>query len=191
MRLRVVDDTGELAGPLAPVYEAVARARGGLPVRDDRWWSRVLRDLPCMRDGYSALRCAVAEDSGGVRGYALYRTKQSWEAPYPAGTLAVKELLALDPAALAELYRFLFDQDLMATTTLWNVPVDDPLLVWLADPRRARPGLADSLFVRVVDVGAALEARRYSADADVVLEIADDVCAWNAGRWRFTAKGSR
>ena len=77
----------------------------------------------------------------------------------------------------------------MATTTLWNVPVDDPLLVWLADPRRAQPKLADSLFVRIVDVAEALEARRYAADADVVLEVADDVCAWNAGRWRFTAKG--
>ena len=187
LQLRIVDEPD--VAPLGPVYEAVAQARAGFPRRDDRWWARLLRDQARTRDGYSALRCVVAEDASGVRGYALYRTRPSWDPGYAAGTLAVKEVLALDPAALAALYRFVFDQDLMASATLWNVPVDDPLLVWLADPRRAQPKLADSLFVRIVDVGAALAARRYAADTDLVLEVADDVCAWNAGRWRFTAKG--
>jgi predicted acetyltransferase len=187
LRLRIMDDPD--AALLAPVYEGIAQTRAGLPRRDDRWWARVLRDHAGQRGGASALRCVVAADAGGVRGYALYRTKQIWDLPIAAGTVTVKEIMGLDAAALAELYRFILDQDLMTTTNLWNVPVDDPLLVWLADPRRAQPKLVDSLFVRVVDVSAALETRRYAADVDVVLDVADGACPWNAGRWRFTAKG--
>jgi predicted acetyltransferase len=44
--------------------------------------------------------------------------------------------------------------------------------------------------VRLVDVGNALPARRYSAPVDVVIEIEDPVCPWNEGRWRLTADTS-
>ncbi len=49
--------------------------------------------------------------------------------------------------------------------------------------------LADSLWVRLVDVAAALTARRYARDPDVVIAVADDVCAWNTGRYRLSADG--
>jgi predicted acetyltransferase len=39
--------------------------------------------------------------------------------------------------------------------------------------------------VRVVDVAAALEARRYAEPVDVVIEISDTLCDWNAGRWHL------
>ena len=45
--------------------------------------------------------------------------------------------------------------------------------------------VVDGLFVRLVDVSAALEARTYSAPVDVVLEVSDAVCPWNARRWRL------
>ena len=55
----------------------------------------------------------------------------------------------------------------------------------LADRRRARPYLADGLWVRLVDVGAALRQRRYSCPADLVIEVTDDLLPANAGRWRL------
>lgn len=185
IRLRYVDPATWTA--LAGVYESVAASRPGMPDRDDRWWARETQDLPVSRDGRSELRAVVAEHNAGVRGYALFSTKQNWSDGMPRGDLLVREIVAADPPALAHLYRFLFDQDLLETTELWNVPVDDPVMHWLTNPRPAKPLINDSLFCRVVDVATALGARIYSAPVDVVIEVADEVCPWNAGRWRLRA----
>jgi predicted acetyltransferase len=171
---------------LAAVYDAVLPDRPGMFARDERWWTRAVRDFAAFREGKSALRCVVAEDEGGVRGYALYATKGGFGDDFGKGTVSVREVLAADPAALAAVYRYLFDLDLMGTTSLWNVPVDDPLGHWLTNPRSAKPQTADALYVRLVDVDSALAARRYAADVDAVLEVRDTRCPWNAGRWRLT-----
>jgi predicted acetyltransferase len=170
----------------APAYDAVLPTRPGMFARDERWWTRAVHDFESMRQGRSALRCVVAEDDDGVRGYARYATKQSFGADFGQGQVMVREVIAADPAALATLYRYLFDLDLMGTTELWNLPVDDPLVHWLTNPRRAKPELGDALYVRLVDVDRALTARTYAADVDVVLDVTDARCPWNAGRWRLT-----
>jgi predicted acetyltransferase len=64
-------------------------------------------------------------------------------------------------------------------------PTDDPLLHLLVDVRSAQARIWDGLWVRLVDVGGALSRRRYSRAVDVVLDVQDRVCAWNAGRWRL------
>src|SRR6266436_224305 len=77
-------------------------------------------------------------------------------------------------------------------TTEFHVPmrpVDDPLLHLLADPRRVRSRITDALWVRLVDVAGALTQRRYACPVDVVIEVADDGCSWNRGRWRLTTAG--
>ncbi len=183
LRLRLVDPADWAA--VAGVYDAVSARRPGIPARDGRWWRRAVRDLPALRDGASALRCVLAESSDGARGYALYRTSHT-EDDFGSGDVKVRELMAVDGAALAALYRFLFDLDLMARTSLWNVPVDDPLQHWLQNPRLAKPQLGDGLYVRLVDLPGALSARRYAHALDVVLDVRDDLCPWNAGRWRLT-----
>jgi predicted acetyltransferase len=64
---------------------------------------------------------------------------------------------------------------------------DEPLLLdLLAEPRRARAAVRDCLHVRLVDLPAALGARHYAADVDVVLAVEDPLCPWNSGRWRLT-----
>lgn len=169
----------------APVYDAVLPTRPGMFARDSRWWARTVRDLPMLREGRSQLRCVVAESAGRVRGYAYYSTKQSFDDSFGQGVVSVREVLAVDPAALAGLYRYLFDLDLMGSTRLGNLPLDDPLQHWLANPRRADPRTGDALYVRLVDVGAALSARTYATDVDVVLQVVDTSCPWNSGRWRL------
>lgn len=170
----------------AEVYDRVATQRPGLPARDERWWERAVHDDPVLRAGRSELRCVVAEDELGVRGYATYSTKGEFGDGFGSGTVFVRELMAVDPAALASLYRYLFDLDLMDRTELRNRPVDDPLMHWLQNPRRSRPVLGDGLFVRLVDLGRALAGRSYATAVDVVLDVADETCPWNAGRWRVT-----
>lgn len=184
LRLRLVDAADWKL--TADTYAAVAAVRPGVPERDQAWWERAVRDLPALRGGKSELRCVLVEDSEGVRGYARYATKHSFDQDFGSGVVSVRELMAVDPAALATLYRYLFDLDLMGRTELWNVPVDDPLLHWLADPRKPQPTLGDALYVRLVDVGAALSGRTYAADLDLVLDVSDATCPWNAGRWRLT-----
>ena len=169
----------------ADVYAAAAAARPGMIARDDRWHRRAASDFPSLREGRSALRCVVAEDDTGIRGYARYSTKPDWSTPAPSGTVDVREVIAVDGAALAALYRYLFDIDLMGVTEMWNVPADSPLLHWLNNTRSTRPIWHDGLYVRLVDVGIALAQRRYSAPVDVVLEVTDQVCPWNDGRWRL------
>jgi predicted acetyltransferase len=169
----------------ADVYAAAAAARPGMIGRDERWGRRATSDYPSVREGRSALRCVVVEDDSGVRGYARYSTKPDWQTPIPSGTVYVREVIGVDGAALAALYRYLFDLDLMGQAELWNVPVDDPLLHWLDNTRSTKPVWQDALYVRLVDVGTALAQRTYSAPVDAVLEVTDQVCPWNDGRWRL------
>ncbi|MDP8907970.1 MAG: sterol carrier protein domain-containing protein, partial [Chloroflexota bacterium] len=142
-------------------------------------------DLPVLREGKSPLRCVIAEDATIVRGYARYSTKRDWSTD--AATVYVREVIAADAAALAALYRYLFDLDLMTVTELWNVPVDDPVLHWLRNVRAAKPRLHDAVYVRLVDVRRALAERRYAQEVDTIIEVEDSECPWNAGLWRLVA----
>ena len=80
--------------------------------------------------------------------------------------------------------RFLLDIDWTKAATTWLLPVDHPLFLLLARPNQARLRLGDGLWTRLVDVGAALSARTYAGDGSVVLDVRDEVCPWNEGRWR-------
>lgn len=188
LRLRLADP-GDSALAVQ-VYDAAVPTRAGMIGRDERWHTRAASDWPSQRHGRSALRCVLAEDGNGPRGYARYSTKHEWSGGYADGTVHVRELIALDAPTRAELYRYLLDLDLMGETRLDNVPVDDPVLHWLRDPRRATPRLHDALYVRLVDLPAALSARTYSAPLDVVLDVRDPVCGGNEGRWRLQAAGA-
>ena len=101
----------------------------------------------------------------------------------------IRELVAATPAARALLWAFLLDQDLTRTITWRLAPPDEPLWLMLTDPDAVRVGLGSALWVRVVDVAAALGARTYAHDPDVVLEVSDAFCPWNAGRYRLAGGG--
>ena len=47
--------------------------------------------------------------------------------------------------------------------------------------------MGDCLWVRLVDVGAALSGRAYASDGALVFEVRDAVCPWNEGRWKLEA----
>lgn len=163
------------------VYAAVAARTPGFPVRDDRWWAFRLHDPEHRRDGASPLQCVLTDD-----GYALYATAMRWEDGLPAGVVRVREVVAASPDAAARIWRHLLDLDLMRRVEAFAVAPDDWLVMGLlAEQRAARPRLHDCLHVRLVDVPAALAQRRYAADVDVVLEVSDARCPWNAGPFRL------
>ena len=109
-----------------------------------------------------------------MEGYARYRTNE--------GTVTVQELMAVTQEAVAALWRFCFDTDLVNRAEAERRPVDDPLPWMLADPRRLHRSTRDGLWLRLVDVAAALAQRRYAEEGRLVIEVKDDVCPWNASQ---------
>jgi len=185
LRLRITEPEAALP-ELAKVYDAVLAGRPGMFGRNDAWWRSAIYDPPDWRQGAGPLRCLLAEDASGPRGYALYSALDTWSDSLPENVLTVRELMAADPAANAALWTDLLSRDLTSEFRVSRRPVDDPLLYCLADPRRTRPQLIDALWVRIVDLPRALAGRRYACPVDVVIEVRDEILPANAGRWRLT-----
>ncbi|MGW5432059.1 GNAT family N-acetyltransferase [Streptomyces sp. NPDC004059] len=176
----------DVLGACEAVYAALVPLRPGMLARRPGWERLGLLDPESERGGASALQCAVAERDGEVTGYVRFSTRIGWGESGHDGTVQLKDLAALDPVTEAALWRFLFGIDLMTTLSVRSRPLDDAWRYLVSDPRRCRPRLKDDAYVRLVDVGAALSARTYQAPVDVVLEVEDTFCPWNAGRWRLT-----
>lgn len=166
---------------LGEIYDRAAATTSGFPQRDEVWWAYRLHDPEHGRDGGSPLQCALTDG-----GYALYSTTRRFADGLPGGTVRVREVVAVTGPARARIWRYLLDLDLTSEVKVPVLAVDDPLLLdLLAEPRAAVALLRDCLHVRLIDVPAALAARRYAADVDVVLEVTDERCPWNAGRFRL------
>jgi predicted acetyltransferase len=186
-RLRIAEPQ-DAQDVLGRVYDRVQGSRPGMQERDERWWDYTLWDPEYRRSGASPMRCVLAEDDSGPRGYALFSTTPDWgDHGMPTGVLRVQELMATDPAAHAAVWGDLLTRDLVAEVRAPSRPVDDPLPYLLADGRRVRAQIADALWARLVSVPGALARRRYACPVDVVIEVADELLAENAGRWRLQA----
>ncbi|MCP3817733.1 GNAT family N-acetyltransferase [Streptomyces sp. A3M-1-3] len=168
------------------VYAQKVAGRPGMLARRTGWERLPVMDPESGRDGGSPLQCVLAERDGEVVGYARFHNMPEWDAAGPRGTIVLRDTEALDPAASAALWRFLFDIDLTSTLRVRNRPVDDGWQHLVSDIRRCGLRLKDSLYLRPVDVGPALEARTYAAPVEVVFEVEDPFCPWNEGRWRLT-----
>ncbi|MFE6399169.1 GNAT family N-acetyltransferase [Streptomyces alboflavus] len=119
-----------------------------------------------------------------IKGYAVYRTKTRDDAP---GLVRLDELEADTPQAAAALWRYLANIDLTGVVRAWGRPVDDSLLLFAADRDQVRvTGHFPALWLRLVDVRAALEARDWAAPAALVLEVTDTQVPANDGRFRLT-----
>lgn len=181
----------EALGPVRAVYSQVAAARPGMFARSDEWlMRRTLVDLAWMRAGGGELVCALLEIDGAPAAYALYRFDAKWErGGIPAGVVRVAEAMATTPEATRAIWRYLLDLDWCATIKAGFLPVDHPLVLLAAEPRRMRTQLRDGCFARIVDVEAALAARAYGA-GEVVIEISDVFCPWNTARWLVREGGA-
>ncbi|MFF5971971.1 GNAT family N-acetyltransferase [Streptomyces sp. NPDC012769] len=183
--LRVTTPAEGLAATEA-VYARLVAGRPGMPARRPGWERLALIDPPANRDGASPRQCLLAERDGEVVGYAHYAIRPKWSWAGPEGSVMVQQLAGLDPVAEAALWRFLCSVDLTSRVEVHSRPVDDAWQHLVTDVRRCEPTLREGLFVRLVDVGAALAARTYQAPVDVVFEVEDAFCPWNEGRWRLT-----
>ncbi|HEY8306174.1 MAG TPA: GNAT family N-acetyltransferase [Lapillicoccus sp.] len=162
----------------------------GAVVGDVAYYDRICYEPPEQLREKEAWRVLFARRDGEDIGFAVFRRSHKWEKYRPAGELAVW-LLVGEPVAQLVLLRRLVDFDLMGTVKVGKVGADDPLVLWTGGPRSTSDvGTFDSLWVRIVDLPEALEARTWTQPCDVVLEVADVHAPWNDGRWRIHADAS-
>lgn len=180
-------DKNEASKVLPDVFEQTRRQQPGEVSRPDGWWEAYLRDPEWMREGDSPFFHVVCR-VGSAAGFASYRMKENWDDNIAQYTLRVDQLIAPSPAVRAALWRYLLDVDLVATIRFENIPAQEPMRWLLRDPRRLRATtLADWLWVRLVDVARALEARHYRAADRLVIEVVDEFLPENDGRYELEA----
>jgi predicted acetyltransferase len=107
------------------------------------------------------------------------------------GTLEVVEQVSVTDVAHATIWRFLLDFDLVGKITAINRPNDDFLWWMLSDPRRLRRKSHDALWLRLLDIPKALEARTYNADGCLKIGLVSDVQPEIAGTYVIEIDDSR
>lgn len=141
--------------------------------RTDRWWELTLLDRWSYRRGEDLFHLLHAD------GYASYRIDRD------AARCTVVDLFAATDEAHVALWRVLLGLDLVETVETYHCPVDDPLPLLLTDPRLLRTvDVRDGMWVRLLGVPAALAARRYGVEVDVVLDVGDGFLG-RGGRFRL------
>jgi predicted acetyltransferase len=182
--VRIVDSE-EAARLMPPVYDAARHGTPGFIARSDEFWKLYrLADPEHWRRGAGPKFYAVLEFDGEPVGYALYRIKNNWEDGFSKSEVLLVETCATSPVAERELWRFIFGIDLVVRVKGRHDPAS-PLFLMVVDPRSLRLRVSEGLWLRIVDVDAALSGRTYANDDSVVIELRDEFCPWNAGRWRI------
>ncbi|MDQ1018226.1 GNAT family N-acetyltransferase [Streptomyces afghaniensis] len=189
-RIDLVD--GEDVRKLGPeLHKRLRRTQPGVITRDEVWWklnTGVLRFDPSWKLPFFAVYRSA---SGEVEGMAAYEVDDNWgDSKQPLNTATVKWLLGATPAAERALWQYLCSIDWVVTVKSgWRAP-DDLLPFLLPDPRAARiTTLADWLWVRILDVVRALEARTYAGEGALVLDVAG-VDGLTGGRYRLEASAA-
>ena len=169
------------AGVRTPCVRPSPASRRGRATGGRRFGSPIRSE---WRRGASPKYAAIVELDGAPAAYALYRIKQSWQHGFSQSEVRLVETLASSPAAERELWRFVFGIDLIARVE-GRVDPASPLFLMVVDPRSlqlriVRGPLAAPRRRRVLR----LTAGRSRRDDEVVLDVRDEFCPWNAGRWR-------
>lgn len=158
----------------AAIYDRWRRLTPGGQLRPQPLWDELLIDRESTRDGGTEWKAFLHPD-----GYVLYRVHSDGPP-----TVRIHELTAVTPDAHIALWRALFGLDLMERIVIGTHP-GDPLPYLLTDPRLVRTtGAVDDLWLRIMDVPAALQARTYQADLSAVVDIRDGFRT-DGGRFRL------
>jgi predicted acetyltransferase len=180
-------DAETLLASAPSVFDEAIAWRPGKMTRPRPWWDIWIHDSEERRKGSGKVRFALHHEvDGTASGFAIYRPKAEWaDTGQPNSELHVGEVVSTNPEAYARIWRYLLDMDLVRSVKYAGAAADEPLRYLLADQRGLRCSLSDGIFVRLVDVSQALTLRRYATDIDVVLEVTDEFCPSNTGRYRL------
>ncbi|SNR79093.1 Predicted acetyltransferase [Haloechinothrix alba] len=180
-------DTDAALRRLPEIYRSLASARPGMLSRPEQLWAGW---EGFYRRSSGVARGVVYHGRDGVEGYAMYCVERDRAGGDGACVLSVDDMHACSDSAFAELWRFLLGVDLVDRVEVSNRPLDEPVEALLDNPQACRTtGMRDHLWLRLVDVRAALAARTYGTDTAVVLSVHDPVLPDNSGTYRVSGAG--
>ncbi|WP_181802396.1 GNAT family N-acetyltransferase [Streptomyces shenzhenensis] len=185
-RIDLVD--GEDIRKLGPdLHERIRRSTAGAVSRSGLWWQSRTGAVRFDEDWKEPYFAVYRSAAGEVEGMVSYESDDTWQGKQPYNTADVHWLLGTGPAAERALWHYLCSIDwITRVKSGWRSP-DDLLPHYLPDPRAARiTTQADWLWVRILDVVRALEARTYDVAGTLVLEVADRQ-GLAGGRFRLDA----
>ncbi|MGH9045382.1 MAG: GNAT family N-acetyltransferase [Acidimicrobiales bacterium] len=176
----------EAAELLPELFQGACAVQPGQVNRTDAVWTELFEDNPERRHGASPNWYGVCEG-----GYAIWRVEA--RRTFSAASVTVVELVADRPQSEAALWRFILNLDMVSDVVTARRPVEEPLRYRLADPRSLKTQeVRDVLWLRILDTPAALCARQYERDGELVLEVTspqpDDPAA---GRWVLHAESGK
>ncbi len=162
---------------LPQLYQRLMESRPGVVGRDRFAWELALsEDDPHLPRDEARLFLAVHRGSRGDDGYLVYRVRRGWADVGPRATLVIREMVALDPGAAADLWRYCLEVDLVhrvEASGYGSRPLDDPILWLAADPQAMEVAQVTTVWARILDAPAVLTARRYQGDGDLTLRVLD------------------
>lgn len=176
-----------LAEELADVHERARTSRSGQIQGWQRRWDGLAGLAPSDSDRDRVRGVRYIDDAGRTRGVMSYTLREKGDSF--VFELHVRMLVAETADAVAALWRFALQHDLVGEVTADLRPVDDPLPWLVADTRAVTQVVHDHGWLRILDVPAALTARTYSAPLDVGIRIEDDL-GFADGAWRLRVDGS-
>ena len=179
----------EDVGSIIPaLHDQARRDQPGDINRTAAWWDLAARDPDWRHPGKARLFWAVHLGAAGQPdGFVSYRVGQGWSDDLPDSKVEVVDLIGLEPAVEVALWRYVLDLDLVSRVVAARPP--EEAVRWrLADPRRMRTtSMTDGIWVRLLDVPAALAARRYSIDTELIFDVADPFRPSSGGRYLLRA----
>jgi predicted acetyltransferase len=188
VRGRLVEVTRSDTGLLNDLLKRYREPRTGDLHRSRAVWE--MGALAPVPSGHT-LSMLVYEEDGEPRGYIIYTSgpSEQYEGPGPRQSVNVRDLVWLTPSAYRAIWEHLSRFDLVREVTWGVAPSDDPLPHLLLEPRMLRATARDGILGRIVDIERALPSRPYSAEGTLTFEVQDELCPWNAGRWKLETSG--
>ncbi|SMC61420.1 GNAT family N-acetyltransferase [Kibdelosporangium aridum] len=187
-RVRMLS-SAEAIEQTAPLYERIGLYRTGMMARGRDWWTVQFEDPTRGDEPYLV---AVHSGPDGDDGYVIYKAKGNdrYVADDYGATLEVFDLVGANQAARNDLWRFLIEIDLVREIHAHARPVDEPVELLLENPRSCiTRNIDDDVWVRLVNVPAALSARTYGDADPVVVAVNDAFLPENSGSYLVSREG--
>jgi predicted acetyltransferase len=167
------------------LHDRWRRTRPGAIGRDEAFWrvanGSVERPMTAWKEPFAVVHRDAAD---AVTGLLVYSVTGQWEGTTANSVLTVHDFLALDTVTAVALWRYASSVPWVRSISVADLAPDDPLPLFLTNPRAARPhpDHGDHVWLRVLDVPAAFTARTYAGPGRLVLDVTDRQ-GYAAGRW--------
>ncbi len=167
----------ELGKHAPDIYAAARRRRAGNIERPPQWWHRFLglEGLTVQKVHGRQPNLFAHDGPAGPDGFVAWVATSGFDPGSRLGAIEVVDLCAATDEAYRALWAYLMSIDLVSEIVLPGRPVDEPVR-WLMRDGRALEQIhtGDAVWLRLLDVPAALSARRYGVTDRLTIEIVDD-----------------